>query len=118
MQKPSLSTKQHTATKPAAFQCSIPCCRLQLQESKQACQDLQEQLDLAQATLDQKEHDMLLVSRGRSLLGVCILSIFLLQHLLVTQEAIDVDGLLHSWVGALHGPARPSNRLLQFGPTS
>ncbi len=67
------------------------------------CQDLQEQLDVAQATLDQKEHDMLLVSQGRTLLGVSFL--ILPTPAALWQKPLKLACLLHSWTAPLQGQA-------------
>ena len=77
------------------------------------CQDLQEQLDVAQATLDQKEHDMLLVSQGRTLSSVRFFHFF--KTCCIMAEASEV-GLPVALLDC--APARPShqpsNRFLQL----
>ena len=60
---------------------------------------------MAQATLDQKEHDMLLVSQGRSLLGVSVLILSFCNTCSSRKKPLITGGLLHSWIVPLNWPS-------------
>ena len=67
---------------------------------------------MAQATLDQKEHDMLLVCQGHSLLGV--IALFLSEHMLQTKAACELGTRCTPGLCPCMAKPQPSNGTLQL----